>query len=177
MPAHSMQATGLFKSARPLPGVSCHQRKPRRLTGIAAAQVVTEFGRPSWPNILARIADTHPGKTVGIFTCGPTKLCRSVKRSAQEWNARTDQRIKVPPPFSLPSYSSRIRPVELRPCSDPRIGQGSGGGATETAAVSRGRGSSLIHRWHLHKHLPRWKSAAPRCSLLPREQHSGAEFT
>lgn len=57
--------------------------------------MVTEFGRPSWPNILARIADTHPGKTVGIFTCGPTAMTRAIKHSAYEWNARTDERIKV----------------------------------------------------------------------------------
>lgn len=42
---------------------------PRAL--CVSLQVVTEFGRPNWKKIIGRVADNHPGQTVGVFVCGP----------------------------------------------------------------------------------------------------------
>lgn len=84
-------------------------------------------------------------------------MCRSIKHSAHEWNARTDQRIKVPPPsLSLPSHhtrSSQNLPREVVPL----LAQAQELAKEMIRALRKlllilGERGSLDFRWHFHLH-------------------------
>lgn len=65
------------------------------VVGFACTQVVTQFGRPNWPHIIADVADNHPGQTVGVFVCGPPPFTKSIKHACEDFNASATTRIKV----------------------------------------------------------------------------------
>ena len=57
--------------------------------------MVTEFGRPKWARELANIADAHPGKTVGVFVCGPLPLSAELKNACHDWNSTASSSIRA----------------------------------------------------------------------------------
>mmetsp|Transcript_19750 Transcript_19750/g.59654 ORF Transcript_19750/g.59654 Transcript_19750/m.59654 type:complete len:963 (-) Transcript_19750:862-3750(-) len=70
------------------------QRGVDIVTGLQS-KVVTEFGRPDWPKILAHIAAENPGQTVGVFFCGAPMLGKTIKDCCYDWNAGSTRRRRV----------------------------------------------------------------------------------
>eukprot|EP00951_Prasinocladus_malaysianus_P019007 scaffold153375_cov42-Prasinocladus_malaysianus.AAC.1 len=78
--------------------ISSHQVHGRDVMTGLQTRFITKFGRPQWPDLLAKAASALPAgqDTVGVFCCGPHtlgkhlgKACKSMSKSDQ-WPAKFD---------------------------------------------------------------------------------------
>nr|CAB3452252.1 unnamed protein product [Digitaria exilis] len=61
---------------------------------VSGTRVRTHFGRPNWPRVYRRIADTHRHQRVGVFYCGNQVLTKELRELAQDFSRNSSTKFE-----------------------------------------------------------------------------------
>jgi hypothetical protein len=76
-----------MKQARTIqaPGQPDSDRAPYEdpISGLRSA---TSLGRPDWSHIFEEVRTSYPGKSVGVFACGPRPISQILRKNCEQFN-------------------------------------------------------------------------------------------
>jgi len=56
------------------------------VTGLTSRKLYTHFARPDWDKVFHDLKTKHPGKTIGVFYCGPKVVRGMLQQACKKWS-------------------------------------------------------------------------------------------